>query len=124
MAADKTLDTHGWPERYFAVIFTAQRSLSGDDIYDMTADRMVLLAQRQKGFLGVESVRGEDGIGITVSYWVDRASIANWRQHAEHLAAQALGRQEFYDWYRIRISEVVSERCFVANDIVGNCEPD
>ena len=62
----------GWPDRYFAVIFTAQRSLSGDDIYDMTADRMVLLAQRQPGFLGVESVRGDDGIGITVSYWVDR----------------------------------------------------
>ena len=23
----------GWPERYYAVIFTARRSLSGDDIY-------------------------------------------------------------------------------------------
>ena len=119
---DRTLDTNGWPERYFAVIFTAQRSLSGDDIYDMTADRMVLLAQRQPGFLGVESVLGEDGIGITVSYWVDRPAIANWRQHAEHLAAQALGRQEFYDWYRIRVAEVVSERSFVASNIVANSE--
>ena len=62
MAADRTLDTNGWPERYFAVIFTVQRSLSGDDIYDITADRMVLLAQRQPGFLGVESVQGDDGI--------------------------------------------------------------
>ena len=119
---DRTLDTNGWPERYFAVIFTAQRSLSGDDIYDMTAERMILLAQRQPGFLGVESVLGEDGIGITVSYWVDRPAIANWRQHAEHLAAQALGRQEFYDWYRIRVAEVVSERSFVASNIVANSE--
>ena len=124
MEIDRTLDTNGWPERYFAVIFTAQRSLSGDDIYDMTADRMVLLAQRQPGFLGVESVRGDDGIGITVSYWVDRAAIANWRQHAEHLAAQALGRQEFYDWYRIRVAEVVSERGFIAANIVENSEPE
>ena len=67
LETDRTLDTKGWPERYFAVIFTAQRSLSGDDIYDMTADRMVLLAQSQPGFLGVESVRGDDGIGITVN---------------------------------------------------------
>ena len=119
---DRTLDTNGWPERYFAVIFTAQRSLSGDDIYDMTAERMILLAQRQPGFLGVESVLGDDGIGITVSYWVDRPAIANWRQHAEHLAAQALGRQEFYDWYRIRIAEVVSERSFIASNIAGNSE--
>ena len=119
---DRTLDTNGWPERYFAVIFTAQRSLSGDDIYDMTAERMILLAQRQPGFLGVESVLGDDGIGITVSYWVDRPAIANWRQHAEHLAAQALGRQEFYDWYRIRVAEVVSERSFAASNIVENSE--
>ena len=43
----------GWPERYYAVIFTAQRSLSGDDIYEITAHRMVTLAQQQAGFLGV-----------------------------------------------------------------------
>ena len=124
METDRKIDTNGWPERYFAVIFTAQRSLSGDDIYDMTADRMVLLARRQTGFLGVESVRADDGIGITVSYWVDRAAIANWRQHAEHLAAQALGRQEFYDWYRIRVAEVVSESNFIASNIVENSEPE
>ena len=124
MVANTTLDTNGWPKRYFAVIFTAQRSLSGDDIYDITVDRMVLLAQRQPGFLGVESVRGDDGIGITVSYWVDRAAITNWRQQAEHLTAQALGRQEFYDWYRIRVAEVVSERSFIAGNIVENSGPE
>ena len=63
-------------------------------------------------------MRGDDGIGITVSYWVDRAAIANWRQQAEHLAAQALGRQEFYDWYRVRVAEVVAERTFIASNIV------
>ena len=123
METDTAFDKNGWPARYFAVIFTAQRSLSGDDIYDMTADRMVWLAQRQPGFLGVESVRGDDGIGITVSYWVDRQAIANWRQHAEHLAAQALGRQELYDWYRIRVAEVVSERSFIAGNVFRYSSP-
>ena len=122
MVTDQSPNSNGWPERYFAVIFTAQRSLSGEDIYDMTADRMVLLARRQPGFLGVESVLGDDGIGITVSYWVDRDAIANWRQQAEHLAAQALGRQEFYDWYRVRVAEVVAERAFVASNIVDAAE--
>ena len=92
METDTAVEKNGWPERYFAVIFTALRSLSGNDIYDMTADRMVWLAQRQPGFLGVESVSGNDGIGITVSYWEDREAIANWRQNVDHLAAQALGR--------------------------------
>ena len=122
MVTDQSLNNNGWPERYFAVIFTAQRSLSGDDIYDITADRMVLLARRQPGFLGVESVRGDDGIGITVSYWVDRDAIANWRQQAEHLAAQALGRQEFYEWYRVRVAEVVAENAFIASNIVDAAE--
>ena len=119
---DQSPNNNGWPERYFAVIFTAQRSLSGDDIYDITSDRMVLLARRQPGFLGVESVRGDDGIGITVSYWVDRDAIANWRQQVEHLAAQALGRQEFYDWYRVRVAEVVAERAFNSSNIVDAAE--
>ena len=122
MVTDQTPNNNGWPKCYFAVIFTAQRSLSGNDIYDITADRMVLLARRQPGFLGVESVRGDDGIGITVSYWVDRDAIANWRQQAEHLAAQALGRQEFYDWYRVRVAEVVAERAFIASNIVDAAE--
>ena len=122
MVTDQSPNNNGWPERYFAVIFTAQRSLSGDDIYDITADRMVLLARRQPGFLGVESVRGDDGIGITVSYWVDRDAIANWRQQAEHLAAQALGRQEVYEWYRVRVAEVVAERAFIASNIVDAAE--
>ena len=104
----------GWPERYYAVIFTAQRSLSGDNMYEITADRMVALAQQQPGFLGVEAVSGDDGIGITVSYWTDRDAITQWRGNVEHIRTQAMGRQEFYDWYRIRIAEVVSERVFMS----------
>jgi hypothetical protein len=50
------------------VIFIAQRSLSGDDIYEITSDRMMQLAQQQPGFLGIESVRGDDGLSITDSY--------------------------------------------------------
>ena len=116
----------GWPDRYFAVIFTAQRTLSDEDMYSLTAERMVELAQQQLGFLGVESVRGGDGIGITVSYWRDRASIRNWRINVEHLAAQQMGRQEFYSWYHIRVAEVVAHRSFDAGDAVdpGTMPPE
>ena len=108
----------GWPDRYFAVIFTAQRTLSDEDMYSLTADRMIELAQTQPGFLGVESVRGDDGIGITVSYWRDRGAIRDWRVDVEHLAAQQMGRQEFYSWYQIRVAEVVVHRGFDAGEAV------
>ena len=105
----------GWPDTYFAVIFTAQRTMSDENMYQITADRMVRLAQQQVGFLGVESVRGDDGIGITVSYWRDRDSIRKWRINSEHFVAQQMGRKEFYEWYHVRVAEIVGYRTFDAS---------
>ena len=110
---------NAWPDRYFAAIFTTQRSQSGDDVYEIMTSRMVALAQQQQGFLGLESVRGDDGIGITVSYWTDHEAIQNWGRQAEHVTVQAMGRQEFYQWYRIRIAEVFTEQSFMSNNAVA-----
>ena len=66
---------------YYAVIFANQRT-PGDDGYGATADRMVELASKQPGFLGIESTRDEAGFGITVSYWASEAAIAGWRADA------------------------------------------
>lgn len=60
------------PAPYYAVIFTSLRT-DGDHGYEQAATRMVELAREQPGFLGVESARGEDGLGITVSYWASEA---------------------------------------------------
>ncbi|GAB2525172.1 antibiotic biosynthesis monooxygenase family protein [Simplicispira piscis] len=88
---------------YYAVIFTSLRT-EGDDGYGAMAQRMVELAAQQPGFLGVESVR--DGLGITVSYWADLASIAAWKADAEHLEAQRQGREKWYAGFKIRIARV------------------
>ena len=53
---------------YYAVVFTSLRT-EGDRGYHATAERMVELAKGQPGFLGMDSVRGEDGVGITVAYF-------------------------------------------------------
>lgn len=91
---------------YLAVIFT-NRQVAGDHPdYDRTAARMVELARRVDGFLGIESVRGDDGTGITVSYWRDERAIETWRTDPEHLDAQAGGRGDWYAWYELRIARV------------------
>ena len=79
---------------------------------------MINLAQKQQGFLGLESVRGDDDIGVTVSYWTNRKAIQNWGRQAEHVSVQAMGRQELYNWYRIRIAEVFKDRSFASDDTV------
>jgi len=90
---------------YYAVIFSSQRT-EGERGYGEMAERMATLAARQPGFLGVESVRGADGFGITVSYWSDLESIAAWRADVEHLAAQDLGKREWYAHYELRVAKV------------------
>lgn len=90
---------------YYAVIFSSQRREADDD-YGAVADRMVELAALQPGFLGVESARGADGFGITVSYWDSEASIAAWRAQAEHAVARERGRREFYRGFQLRVAKV------------------
>lgn len=94
------------PPPYVAVIFTNRQVDGVDPAYDTTAARMVELAQTIEGFLGIESVRDPSGTGITVSYWRDHEAIAEWRNHPEHLDAQASGRTDWYAWYELRVATV------------------
>lgn len=91
---------------YYAVIFSSHRT-AGDNGYAEMAERMVELASRQPGFLGVESVR--EDLGITVSYWESLEAIRQWKKHAEHQQAQRLGRQEWYSSFRVRVAKVERE---------------
>jgi len=88
---------------YYAVIFSSLTTTAGEGYTD-TAARMVELAARQPGFLGVESAREE--LGITVSYWSDLDSIKAWKRNAEHLEAQKMGREKWYSNYKTRIARV------------------
>ena len=97
---------------YYAVIFTSRRTDSDNVGYGEMADKMFALASQQPGFLGVESVRGPDGIGITVSYWESLEAIKNWKRNEEHLVAQAKGKSTWYQQFQIRICKVEREYGF------------
>ena len=104
---------------YYAVVFSSQRNDADPDEYAATATRMVELAARQPGFLGVESARGEDGFGITVSYWESEAAIRAWRMHAEHAEVRRHGRAHRYERYELRVARV--ERAS-GSEGGGSCE--
>ena len=91
---------------YYAVIFTSLRTDIEDGYSDMSA-RMLELAKKQPGFLGVESARQQ--VGITVSYWVDLEAIKQWRDHPEHRKAQKHGRDKWYDAFKVRVVRVEKE---------------
>ena len=91
---------------YYAVVFTSVRSAADPEGYETMANRMVELAQEQPGFLGIESAREADGLGMTVSYWDSEESIRRWHAHAEHLEAQRLGRARWYASFELRVCRV------------------
>ncbi|WP_199838323.1 MULTISPECIES: antibiotic biosynthesis monooxygenase family protein [Streptomyces] len=64
------------------------------------------MAADQPGFLGVDSARGANGLGITVSYGRDASSIAAWREHAEHTLARARGREPWYASFSLHVAKV------------------
>ena len=88
---------------YYAVIFTSIRT-EGDQGYGHMAEKMIELASRQSGFLGVESAR--EDVGITVSYWSDLDSIKQWKANIDHQKAQKTGRQQWYASFKTRIAKV------------------
>ena len=90
---------------YVAVIFTSVQSSDTEGYLEAT-ERLEALVGQQPGFLGVESARGADGLGITISYWADQAAVRAWRQDEAHTAARDRGRQQWYDRFTVRVAEV------------------
>lgn len=88
---------------YYAVIFSSIRT-EDDNGYAEMANKMMHLAQKQDGFLGVESVSNE--MGITVSYWQDLKAIKKWKLNTDHAIAQERGRNEWYAKFKTRIAKV------------------
>lgn len=94
---------------YYAVIFT---NLQTKDIegYVQMAESMEQLARQQPGFIDFEHAR--EDIAITISYWESLEAIANWKANLDHLKAQRLGKERWYEWYKIRICKVDREYSF------------
>lgn len=96
------------PLPHYAVIFSNQRGEGDDDLYEETAVAMADLAAQQPGYISHESARDADGFGITISYWTDKEAIRAWKMNVDHLVAQQMGRDRFYQSFTLRIAQVDS----------------
>ena len=89
-----------------AVIFTSTRTAEDDAGYAAAADAMEALARTQPGFCGIDSARGADGFGITVSYWADEQAAIAWRDQPDHAAIRDAGRARWYRDYTLTVATV------------------
>jgi hypothetical protein len=62
---------------YYAAIIKNDDSSANDETIS-PADKLVTLAVRRPGFLGLETARGNDGKPLTVAYWRDMSDVEGW----------------------------------------------
>ena len=84
----------------------AKRTGLDGDGYARAAAMMNKLATQQEGYVGMDTVRGSDGLGITISYWTDEPSAQAWRDHPEHAAIRDAGRDHWYSDYSLHVAQV------------------
>lgn len=90
-----------------AVIFSSTRTPDDDAGYAAMAEQMDALARAQDGYLSMDSVRDpQTRRGITVSYWRDENCAVAWKEVAEHLVAQRMGRELWYSEYSVHVADV------------------
>ncbi|HEX5784933.1 MAG TPA: hypothetical protein VFY35_09425 [Burkholderiaceae bacterium] len=88
----------------YVVIFRATaRAL--DPEYSATAARLRQMALQEFGCLDFVAVT-EGRQEVALSYWPDEASIRAWKQQADHLMAQQLGRERWYSGYTVEVAEI------------------
>ena len=91
---------------YWVVLFTSRRTSQDAEGYGRMAEAMAALAAKQPGYLGLESTRDADGIGITLSYWASEQAIHDWKRVAAHAEAQRLGHERWYEDFALRVARV------------------
>ena len=70
------------------------------------SDEMVSLAPSQKGFLGVETTRDDEGQWLSVSYWQDITTCNSWRQVCARRIVEVFPGTSFESLCRVKVANI------------------
>ena len=93
-------------------VFRSRLRPGVEDDYSRVANEMSRLVQLIDGFIDEKFYVAPDGERVTIVRFRDLESHQTWAQHPDHLVAQRQGRDEFYSWYDISVSEERYSRNF------------
>ena len=66
------------------------------------------------GFVSYKDYASSDGESVTVVEFESHETLAAWRSHPEHVAAQELGRAKYFETYRISVADIVRDKTWPA----------
>ena len=76
------------------------------EAYERVGMRMYELATKMPGFVSFTEAPLGDGESLAIVAFDSDAALAAWRHHPEHLEAQKLGREQFYERYAVQVCTV------------------
>lgn len=108
------------------VIFEVEPKADGKDRYLEIAGQLRAELEQLDGFISIERFQSmaDDGRILSISYWRDADAIAAWRGMAVHQRAQAEGRRDLFENYRIRVAEVLRDYTKTGRDEAPQAPPE
>lgn len=76
------------------------------------AGRLVILATRAPGFLGLETETDADGRGVTRTFWRDPVAIDAWKTGADQVLRETHGLKSWYLAFGLEIGKVERHKLF------------
>ena len=93
-------------------VFRSRLRPGVEDAYLEVASAMSTIVHSMEGFIDESYYTSLDGERVTIVRFADRESHRAWAEQPDHRLAQRRGRDEFYAWYDISVSEETYGRIF------------
>jgi len=97
------------------VVFRSRIKPGYEQEMEALGARMYELASRMPGYVSYREYQAADGEGVAIVEFESAAALQAWREHPEHRAAQAAGRDRFFSSYRIQVCTMERDYSFAAD---------
>src|SRR6476619_1648288 len=94
------------------IVLFRSKLVDAPEGYAEMAQEMLDLAKTMPGFVDVKAYKADDGERLTVVWWQDEETLKGWREQVRHRLAQRLGREKWYEYYKLEVAQVVRQNVF------------
>lgn len=89
------------------ILFRSKLTPAAGDDYSAMAQAMAAHARSFNGFVDMKAFKADDGERLTLVWWQDEETLRVWATDVKHRAAQTLGREKWYEYYKIEVAHVI-----------------
>ncbi len=89
------------------VLFRSKLTAQAGDDYKAMAEEMLARASTMPGFVDFKTYQAGDGERVSVIHWESQETLRAWSDDLRHVVAQRQGRENWYDYFRVEVAEVV-----------------